>query len=40
LPYAEDDVNGYRRSAELALNQYAGAAKLLCDPLQTIELDI
>ena len=38
LPFLEDDVNGYRSSAEAALRQYPG--RLLCDPFQTIELDI
>lgn len=38
LPFAEDDLNGYRRSAEAAQSQYPVA--LLCDPFQTVELDI
>ena len=38
LPFADDDVNSYRRSAEAALSRYSG--KLLCNPFQTIELDI
>lgn len=40
LPFAGDDVNGYRSSAESALHQYAADAQLLYDPLQSIELDI
>lgn len=40
LPFAQDDVNHYRHSAEAALHQYSGSARLLCDPFQTIELDI
>lgn len=38
MPFAEDDINGYRLSAEAALNHYPGI--LLYNPLQTIELDI
>ncbi|MBO5323164.1 MAG: hypothetical protein J6A88_03570 [Oscillospiraceae bacterium] len=38
LPFTEDDINGYRRSAEAALNQYPGM--LLYNPFQTIEVDI
>lgn len=38
LPFESDDVNGYRRSAEAALQQYPG--QLLYNPLQAIELDI
>jgi hypothetical protein len=38
LPFADDDVNGYRRSAEAALLHYPG--QLLYHPLQAIELDI
>lgn len=38
LPFAEDDVNGYRKSAEVALQQQEGY--LLYNPLQSIEIDI
>ena len=38
LPFAQDDVNGYRHSADAALSQYPGT--LLYDPFQTVELDI
>lgn len=38
LPFAGDDINGYRRSAEAALLHYPG--QLLYHPLQAIELDI
>jgi L-ascorbate metabolism protein UlaG (beta-lactamase superfamily) len=37
LPFAGDDCNGYRRSAQIALLQYPG--QLLCDPLQVIEIE-
>lgn len=40
LPFAEDDVNRYRSSAESALLQYCANANLLYNPLQTIEMDI
>ena len=38
LPFAEDDVSGYRASAEAALKQYPGT--LLYHPFQILELDI
>ena len=38
LPFAQDDINGYRQSAEGALKQYSG--RLLYDPFQSIQLDI
>lgn len=38
LPFAEDDVNGYRAAARKAADAYCG--QTLCDPLQRLELDI
>ena len=38
LPFAEDDGNGYRSSAEAALKQYPGT--LLYNRFQTLEIDI
>ncbi len=38
LPFAEDDVNGYRAAARKAADAYP--AQTLCDPLQRLELDI
>lgn len=39
LPFAEDDVYGYRASAARAADQWPGAL-LLMDPLQTIALEL
>lgn len=38
LPFEKDDVNGYRAVARKAAEQFA--AYLLCEPLQSLELDI
>ncbi len=41
LPFEEDDVNGFRQSAEKALaRENTGEMQLLWNPLQTIVLDI
>ncbi len=40
LPFAEDDCNRYRESAQKALVNLPYPAKLLCDPMQTMEIEI
>ena len=41
LPFAEDDTCGYRDAARKAVQKWPkGNAMLLCEPLQTVELDL
>ena len=41
LPFEEDDINGYRKSAERAENQLSGAnIRLLKEPMQCVDINI